>query len=113
FDTHARERLDPSQLVPEVRIDLEVSLAEVDDGLYRLLRHAAPFGVGNPTPVFAARGIRLAGSPRVVGNRHLRMTLAAADARLEAIGFGMAERIGEVAGGGGPIDVAFKLEENS
>ena len=89
------------------------TLAEVDDGLYRLLKHAAPFGVGNPTPVFAARAIRLAGAPRVVGSKHLRMTLAAADARLEAIGFGMAERIGEVSGGGGAIDVAFKLEENS
>lgn len=112
FDAHAREHLAPEQLTPEVRIDLEVSLAEVDQELYRLLRHAAPFGMGNPTPVFAVRGIRLAGAPRVVGSRHLRMTLAAADARLEAIGFGMADRLHEVGGGGAPLDVAFKLEEN-
>jgi single-stranded-DNA-specific exonuclease len=113
FDAYARDHLSEEQLIPEVRIDLEVALAEVDEGLYRLLKHAAPFGIGNPTPVFAARGIRLAGSPRVVGSKHLRMTLAAADARLEAIGFGMAGRIGEVAGGVGAIDVAFRLEENS
>lgn len=112
FDAEARSRLTSEQLVPEVRIDLEVSLSEVDHGLYRLLRHAAPFGVGNPTPVFAARAIRLAGSPRVVGGRHLRLTLAGGDARLEAIGFGMAERLPEVSGGSGRIDVAFKLDEN-
>src|SRR5690606_14286503 len=105
FDGYAASHLTAEQLVPEVRIDLEVSLAEVDESLYRLLKHAAPFGVGNPTPVFAARAIRLAGAPRVVGSKHLRMTLAAGDARLEAIGFGMAERIGEVSGGGGTIDV--------
>jgi single-stranded-DNA-specific exonuclease len=113
FDAHAREHLTAEQLVPEVRIDLEVALAEVDAGLYRLLKHAAPFGVGNPTPVFAARRIRLAGAPRVVGSEHLRMTLSAADARLEAIGFGMAGRITELKGSAGAIDVAFRLEENS
>jgi single-stranded-DNA-specific exonuclease len=113
FDAHARAVLHDDQLVPEVRIDLEVALAEVDAGLYRLLEHAAPFGVGNPTPVFAARGLRVAGAPKVVGTKHLRLTLAAADARLEAIGFGMGSRIGEVGGADVAIDVVFRLEENS
>ncbi|HEX6926315.1 MAG TPA: single-stranded-DNA-specific exonuclease RecJ [Longimicrobiaceae bacterium] len=112
FDAEARARLSEEQLIPEVRIDLEVSLAEIDHGLYRLLKHAAPFGVGNPTPVFAARGIRLAGTPRVVGRRHLRMTLAMDGARLEAIGYGMAERLAEVNNAARRIDVAFKLDEN-
>ncbi|HEX6070472.1 MAG TPA: hypothetical protein VFZ18_11630, partial [Longimicrobiaceae bacterium] len=76
-------------------------------------KYAAPFGMGNPTPVFAVRGARIAGVPRVVGTRHLRMTLADGAARLEAIGFGMGERIGEVEAGAGAVDVAFKLEENS
>src|SRR5690606_13901970 len=35
FDLEARARLTPEQLVPEVRIDLEVALAEVDAELYR------------------------------------------------------------------------------
>lgn len=113
FDAEARARLTADQLIPEVRVDLEVSLGEMDAELYRLLKHAAPFGMGNPTPVFAARGLRVAGSPRVVGSKHLRMTLAAADARLEAIGFGMGERIAEVGAPGATIDVAFKLDENS
>ncbi|HEX6070948.1 MAG TPA: single-stranded-DNA-specific exonuclease RecJ, partial [Longimicrobiaceae bacterium] len=76
FDAHARRNLTEEMLVPEVRIDLEVSLAEADGDLYRLLKHAAPFGMGNPTPIFAVRGARIAGVPRVVGTRHLRMTLA-------------------------------------
>ncbi len=112
FDAEARARLAPEQLVPEVRVDLEVSLGELDGGFYRLLEHAAPFGVGNPTPVFAARGVRLAGSPRVVGDRHLRMTMMEPGGRLEAIGFGMADRLDEVSGRDQPLDVAFKLDEN-
>ena len=50
-------RARPEQLVPEVRIDLEVELHHADDALARMLRHAGPFGAGNPTPVFAARGV--------------------------------------------------------
>jgi single-stranded-DNA-specific exonuclease len=113
FDAHARRELSEEMLVPEVRIDLELSLAEANGDLYRLLKHAAPFGMGNPTPVFAVRGARVAGAPRVVGTKHLRLTLAEGAARLEAIGFGMGERIGEVEGGEEAVDVAFKLEENS
>ena len=112
FDVEARSRLLPDQLVPEVRIDLEVTLGEVDSELYRLMKHAAPFGIGNPTPVFASRGVGVHGSPRIVGDRHLRMTLAAGPHRLEAIGFGMADRMAEVQASGGTVDVAFKLDEN-
>lgn len=112
FDAEARRRLTPEQLIPEVRVDLEVGLHEVDAELYRLMKHAAPFGMGNPTPVFAARGVGLLGGPRIVGERHLRLTLASGGARLEAVGFGMADRMDDVRAAGGALDVAFKLDEN-
>lgn len=113
FNGCARAALTEDDLVPEVRIDLELGLPEVDTELYRLLKHASPFGQGNPTPVFAARRVDVAGSPRVVGRNHLKLTLAGGGARLEAIGFGMADRLRDVNPAMGPIDVAFKLEENS
>lgn len=74
-----------------------------------MLRHAGPFGMGNATPVFAARGVGVVGAPRIVGQNHLKVTLGAHGHTLEAIGFGMGERAG---GFTGPIDVAFRLEEN-
>jgi single-stranded-DNA-specific exonuclease len=112
FDARAAAGLTDEQLVPEVRLDLEVSLAEADEELCRLLKHAAPFGIGNPTPVFLARGVQVAGQPRVVGGSHLKMTVASGGSTLDAIGFGMADRLGDVNPGRGPIDLAFKLEEN-
>jgi single-stranded-DNA-specific exonuclease len=112
FDARAAAGLTDDQLVPEVRLDLEVSLAEADEELCRLLKHAAPFGIGNPTPVFLARGVQVAGQPRVVGGSHLKMTVASDGSTLDAIGFGMADRLGDVNPGHGPIDLAFKLEEN-
>jgi single-stranded-DNA-specific exonuclease len=112
FDAHAHAVLRPELLVPEVRIDLEVELRQADDSLARMLRHAGPFGPGNPTPVFSTRGVVAAAPPRVVGDRHLKLTLASHGSTMEAIGFGMAGLGGEPWVAGGPMDVAFKLEEN-
>jgi single-stranded-DNA-specific exonuclease len=112
FDAHAHAVLNPDQLVPEVRIDLEVELRHADDALARMLRHAGPFGPGNPTPVFAARSVYAAAPPRVAAERHLKLTLASHGSTMEAIGFNLAGLGAEPWVAGGPLDVAFKLEEN-
>ena len=112
FNARARAALSEDDLVPEVRVDLEVELRHADEALVRMLRHAGPFGAGNATPVFAARGVALDGTPRVVGSGHLKLTLAAHGTRLDAIGFGMGDRAREPGFGHSLMDVAFKLEEN-
>jgi single-stranded-DNA-specific exonuclease len=113
FDAAARAELREELLTPEVRIDLELRLHEADATLCRMLRHAAPFGQSNPTPVFGARRVHVAGYPRVVGRNHLKLALSSEGTQLEAVGFGMADRLRELDLGDGPLDVAFKLEENS
>jgi single-stranded-DNA-specific exonuclease len=35
----------------------------------------APFGAGNPRPVFAARGVEIIDGPRTLKERHLKMAL--------------------------------------
>lgn len=111
FNARARKVLREEDLVPEVRIDLEVELRHADHDLVRMLRHAGPFGAGNATPVFAARGVAVA-EHRIVGKGHLKMVLGAYGTTLDAIGFGMGERAQEPGFGAVPMDVAFKLEEN-
>ena len=94
FNARAKRGAREEDLVPEVRIDLEMELRHADHDLVRMLRHAGPFGAGNATPVFAARGVSVA-DHKVVGQGHLKMTLAAFGTKLEAIGFGMGERCRE------------------
>lgn len=101
----------PEGLVPQIRIDVEVTLEEAGLQLLSVLRHFAPFGIANPTPVFCARGVTLSGPPRVVGRGHLKLLLQSDGARLAAIGFDMADRLEECREGG-RFDVAFRLEEN-
>ncbi|MBW3553901.1 MAG: single-stranded-DNA-specific exonuclease RecJ [Gemmatimonadetes bacterium] len=113
FGARAREML-PDEPVPEMRIDVELSLAEATGDLARFLAHAGPFGVGNPTPVFVSRGVRVRDAKPVGSDgRHLRMTLADGTAAVAAIAFGMAETHGELAGSGEPVDAAFQLQEDS
>lgn len=113
FNARARAVLDEDLLLPKVRIDLEIRLGEADLPLYHLLRHAGPFGADNPTPVFAARGVDVVGVPRIIGTNHLKLTLGANGTKLDAIGFGMGDRLPDVHPAYGPLDVAFRLEENT
>jgi single-stranded-DNA-specific exonuclease len=111
FNDVARSRLKPEDLVPELRVDLEVELADVNDALESLLRHVEPCGIGNPAPVLVARGVRVASPPKMVGKDGLRIQLEQRGSQLSALGWGMAWRIPELTTGA-VIDVAFKLERD-
>ncbi|HEX6965890.1 MAG TPA: single-stranded-DNA-specific exonuclease RecJ [Gemmatimonadaceae bacterium] len=111
FDAVARERLTTADLVPEIRVDLELSLDEATADLETLLRHFEPFGVGNPSPMLVARGVRLAAQPRTVGNGHLKLRLMDGGTELDAIGWGMGG-LASALDTKVALDVAFRLERD-
>lgn len=112
LNAHARDVLDPEDLEPRLRIDLDVHLSEITTKLFALMRHFGPFGIGNPTPVFGVRDVRVARPPRTVGAGHARLVLEQNGARLQAIGFGMADRIAALEPLRNRLDVVFHLQEN-
>jgi single-stranded-DNA-specific exonuclease len=111
FNAVARSRLTEDDLVSELRVDLEVSLDQVNDDLESLLRHLEPCGMGNPSPLLVTRGLTVAAAPRVVGKDGLKLLLADGDRRLTAIGWGMGSRAKDVEEGA-TIDVAYRLERD-
>jgi single-stranded-DNA-specific exonuclease len=113
FNEVACAWLTADDLVPELRVDLEIPLAAATADLEALMRHMEPFGPGNPAPVFVARRVSLAGAPRTMGkeNTHLKLRLADGAAELDAIGWGMGGRASSLAAGGA-VDVAFRLERD-
>jgi single-stranded-DNA-specific exonuclease len=111
FNEVARAALTPEDLVPEIRIDLEVAIDGANDELERMLRHFEPFGVGNATPVLVARGVRLTAPPRLIGRDGLRLRLSTGGGELEAIGWSFADRIAEF-DPAVPLDIAFRLERD-
>lgn len=111
FDTIARARLTPDDLVPDVRIELELPLDAIDDAFERLVRHFEPFGIGNPSPQFQARGVRLVSPPRRVGSDGLRFAFDVPRGALEGIGWGLADG-GSRFGPQEAVDVAFRIERD-
>jgi single-stranded-DNA-specific exonuclease len=111
FNATARARLTPESLSPRLRPDLELGLGAADLELARWLSYLGPHGIGNPGPLFLARGVTLE-RPRPVGEKHLKVLLSTAEGRLEAIGFGMAERRPPETLQGSAWDVLFRLERN-
>lgn len=112
FNESARSVLSVDDLVPELRIDMEVQLADLTPGFEALLRHLEPCGVGNPAPVLLTRGVRLAAPPRIVGQGGLKLRLhTEAGDPLEALGWSLGARIGEL-DINRPIDIAYRLERD-
>lgn len=109
FAGPAFEGVDDELWAPILRIDAELPLASVDWTLWEHLRRLHPFGVGNPEPLFVARGLRATGV-RAVAKGGLKLTFRAGDGpSFDAIGFGLPPDAGEIRG---PIDAAFHVDEN-
>ena len=112
FERHARSHLTPADLEPELNLDADLEIAELDGALYGQLKLLEPFGAGNPTPVFRGRNLRLLSPPRIVGEKHLKLRVACGAKSFEAIGWGQADRAGSVRAGL-PIEAAFTVGENT
>jgi single-stranded-DNA-specific exonuclease len=112
FNAAARRALTADDLVPELRVDLEVGLADLTPEFEGLLRHLEPCGMGNPSPMLVTRGVRLAAPPRRVGQGglKLRLDMPVGDP-LEAIGWSLGSRIGEL-DMQRPFDIAYRLERD-
>ena len=112
FNDIARAQLTPDDLVPELRVDMEVALADVTPQFETLLRHLEPCGMGNPAPVMLTRGVRLASPPRVVGQGGLKLRIQTASGEpLDAIGWSLGARIGEI-DINQPMDIVYRLERD-
>jgi single-stranded-DNA-specific exonuclease len=71
----AAARLGVTPAAEELRFDLDVRFAEITPELLGTLELLAPFGLGNPDPIFATRHARLVNPPRILAERHLRVSL--------------------------------------
>lgn len=84
-----KTKMEEDDLVPALEVDMSVRLADITHSLVRELELLEPTGHGNPAPLLGARRLSVI-NPRVVGGKHLKLTLKRNAQMLDAIGFGMA-----------------------
>ncbi len=83
LDAFARARLTPADFDPVLEVDAELHLSEITPQLFQALRMLEPYGVGNPEPVFSARGAQLAAPPRILKEKHVKLKVRAGARREE------------------------------
>jgi single-stranded-DNA-specific exonuclease len=81
LDAFARTRLTPADFDPILDLDAELDLDEITPDLFHALELLEPYGMGNPEPVFAARGVQLSAPPRILKEKHIKLKLRVADPR--------------------------------
>lgn len=112
FEAWAAARLTPGDLAPSVSIDALVDFSELDDRAVDDVFALAPFGCGNPAPLFGALDVEVAAAPVVMREKHLRVLLRQNGRTLALKGWNLGGRVDELESGS-RVDVALTLDEDS
>jgi single-stranded-DNA-specific exonuclease len=110
----ADRRLSENDFLPELQIDANLNLEQIDLKFWKLLSQFEPFGPGNMRPVFVSKGICIEGVPTIVGNGHLKMKVSQGKSGvMDAIGFNLHEFLPVLRKcDENRVDIAYVLEEN-
>ena len=88
LEIEAQVQLRPEDLISSITVDAELFFKDITLDVIHQIRALAPFGEGNPEPVFMARSVKVFES-RVVGDRHLKLRVGQGEHAFDAIGFGL------------------------
>ena len=105
FHQVTRDLLSEEDLQPRLRLDHEISFAELSFDFLGWHEMLQPFGNGNPQPLFLARGVESVAVPRIVGEKHLQLRLRQHNYHQRAIFFGAAAGALPKQ----PWDIAFRI----
>jgi single-stranded-DNA-specific exonuclease len=115
FERFAREHMTDEMRIPEEEVDIEVQLAEINDRLLYIVEHMAPYGPHNMRPVFLTRGVVDTGSARIVGEDHLKLSIAPSSdpkaRRFDAIAFKQGKWLEHIKRGD-PFSILYTIESN-
>jgi len=108
LEDYAQEHLAPEFLQPRLCFDLPLALDEITPQLHEEIQLLAPFGMGNPEPVFMSTAVNVQ-QASVVGGGHLRFRVQSGGCSLPCIGFGLAHKLDILQG---QIDILYQVDTN-
>jgi len=115
FEEVVKNTLPEELRIPEITIDAEINLSEVNPKFYRIIKQLEPFGPQNMKPVFMASGLRDNGYGKKVGEdkTHLKLNIieGANQKTYNAIGFSMGDKH-QLTANGNSFKATFNIDEN-
>ncbi len=114
FERVVQETIHPDLLTPEVSVDAEINLTDINEKLLRILNQFEPFGPQNMTPVFMTKGMRDTGYAKGIGieEDHLKLFVKQNGSEgFAAIGFGLGNKLERVKNQA-PFDAVYCIDEN-
>jgi single-stranded-DNA-specific exonuclease len=106
------ERLGPDDLRPRLWIDGPLSFGGISSQVAEELGTLAPFGPGNPKPVFTTSAVQIVDGPRKLKDRHLKMAFRQDQRTFRGIAWNAVEREPLLAEKKDGLELAFSLESN-
>ena len=94
-----RRRLGPEDFLPRLEIDALIDFAEIHDRSVDEIFRLAPFGYGNPAPVFAALDAEVLAAPVIWKEKHLKLAIRQNGRHMSLKAWNFAEWVGRTACG--------------
>ena len=111
-NAYADDRLGPDDLRPRLYLDGPLAFGAITDRVVSELNTLAPFGPSNPRPRFFTGPVEVVDGPRLLKDRHLKMTFQQDGRRLRGIQWNAADREEALAATKSGVELAYTLEEN-
>jgi single-stranded-DNA-specific exonuclease len=114
FERTVEETIHPDLLTPEIAVDAEINLTDINEKLIRILNQFEPFGPQNMTPVFMTKGLKDSGYAKGIGadEDHLKLYVKQNNSPgFGAIGFGLGKKL-DLVKDQQPFDAVYCIDEN-
>lgn len=118
FNRYAEENISQEMLVPEIEIDTELFISDINYKFYKILRQFAPFGPGNMSPIFLTKNVIDTGYAKLVGknddSKHLKFSAVHKDRTgnpVPSIAFNQSKHFKDMKEGK-TFDICYHIEEN-
>jgi single-stranded-DNA-specific exonuclease len=115
FDEIVKQQILPSQLIPQINVDLDLPLSEISPKFYSVMMQMSPFGPQNMLPVFVSKNLVLPEPPRILKDLHLKITAADPESGVafEAIGFNIRDKFYDALCSTDKFHMAYTVDINT
>lgn len=114
FEKVVSETIPEELLTPEILIDAEINLSDINEKFIRIMKQFEPFGPMNMTPIFLTKNLIDTGYGKRIGESddHLRLYVKQGESEgFGTIGFKMGKKF-DISKDRQPFDAVYSIEEN-